>query len=230
MSIHASKVRPECRDHVLAYQNECDDVLWAYWNDGVAIRKHDRDLLSVVSELVGATELNVLKGLIRDKAKAVPPEQRQSFQLTMHNRLHTRFNVPRTELIPAGQFEQACNFIGSYVLEGEYLAKEEPRTVGRLNIHYPIEALAARRAGMLTIRDSENAWLDVVLSDLRHNHESLCENILFELQRAGYEVDGALFEMRTYRNKLRGIASFVSGLNRVIEDPQRYAVELGDVA
>lgn len=124
MSIHASKVRPELRDGVIAYQNECDDALWSYWNDGVATRKHDRDLLSVVSELVGVTELSVLKGLIRDKAKAVPAEQRQSFQLTMHSRLHTRFNVPRTEMIPASEFEAACNFIGSYVLEGEYLGRE----------------------------------------------------------------------------------------------------------
>lgn len=36
-------------------------------------------------------------------------------------KLHTRFNVPRTELIPAGQFDTACNFIAAYALEGEYI-------------------------------------------------------------------------------------------------------------
>ncbi len=36
MSISPNKVKPELRDGIIAYQNECDDVLWAYWNDGVA--------------------------------------------------------------------------------------------------------------------------------------------------------------------------------------------------
>ena len=86
-------------------------------------------MTTLMDELIGMSELNVIKGLIRDKSKAVPADQRQGFQLTMHNRLHTRFNVPRTELIPAGQFDQACNFIGSYALEGEYLPKGGSQSV-----------------------------------------------------------------------------------------------------
>ncbi|BCR40098.1 hypothetical protein KHAB170019_09210 [Acinetobacter baumannii] len=30
-SIHANKVRPELRETVIMYQQECDDVLWDYW-------------------------------------------------------------------------------------------------------------------------------------------------------------------------------------------------------
>ncbi|MFJ3372817.1 phage antirepressor N-terminal domain-containing protein [Pseudomonas sp. NPDC086251] len=33
MSIHPNKVKPELREGIIAYQNECDDALWAYWND-----------------------------------------------------------------------------------------------------------------------------------------------------------------------------------------------------
>lgn len=33
MSIHPNKVKPELRECIIAYQNECDDALWAYWND-----------------------------------------------------------------------------------------------------------------------------------------------------------------------------------------------------
>lgn len=86
-------------------------------------------MTTLMNELIGMSELNVIKGLIRDKSKAVPADQRQGFQLTMHNRLHTRFNVPRTELIPAEQFDQACNFIGGYALEGEYLPKGDGQSV-----------------------------------------------------------------------------------------------------
>lgn len=81
-------------------------------------------MATLMDELIGMSELNVIKGLIRDKSKAVPADQRQGFQLVMHNRLHTRFNVPRTELIPATQFDQACNFIGAYALEGEFIPKQ----------------------------------------------------------------------------------------------------------
>lgn len=36
MSIHPNKVRSEIRDKVIAYQSECDDVLWNYWTKGSA--------------------------------------------------------------------------------------------------------------------------------------------------------------------------------------------------
>ncbi len=92
-----------------------------------AIRKHGRyedrqaKMPTLMDELIGMSELSVIKGLIRDKSKSVPANMRQSFAMTMHGRLHTRFNVPRTELIPAEQFEAACNFIAAYALEGEYI-------------------------------------------------------------------------------------------------------------
>lgn len=199
-----------------------------------AIRKtgryEDREakMPTLMDELIGMSELSVIKGLIRDKSKAVPAAKRQSFALTMHNRLHTRFNVPRTELIPAGQFESACNFIAAYnVLEGEFIAKEPPQLQLPLNIHYPIEALAALREGMLTIRNDKQAWLDVKLEDLRDSRDNSTplESLLWDLEKAGFDIRGAWWELRTYRNKLREISSFVIGMGRVMEEPQRYAVD-----
>ncbi len=228
MSIHPNKVRPELRQGIITYQNECDDVLWSYWNDGIAVRQHDRNAMTVVNELIGMSELSVIKGLIRDKAKAVATNMRQSFALTMHNRLHTRFNVPRTELIPAGQFEAACNFIAAYsVLEGEFIAKEPAQQQLPLSIHYPVEALAALRAGMLTVRNDTQAWLDVTLDDIRDTRDGSTplESLLWDLEKAGFDIRGAWWELRTYRNKIREITSFVKGLGSVMEEPQRYAVD-----
>lgn len=37
MSISPNKVGPEIRETVVAYQDECDDVLWDYWTKGQAI-------------------------------------------------------------------------------------------------------------------------------------------------------------------------------------------------
>lgn len=33
MTIHPNKVRPELRERIVAFQNECDDVLWRYWSE-----------------------------------------------------------------------------------------------------------------------------------------------------------------------------------------------------
>lgn len=39
MSIDSSRVKPQIRNKVVQYQNECDDALWDYWNKGIAINK-----------------------------------------------------------------------------------------------------------------------------------------------------------------------------------------------
>ena len=39
MTIYPNKVKPEIRDTVIAYQNECDDALWDYWTKGQANRR-----------------------------------------------------------------------------------------------------------------------------------------------------------------------------------------------
>lgn len=105
-----------------------------------AIRKQGRyedegKMTALMGELIGMSELNVLNNLIRSKAMSASADNRRSLQVKLHNRLHARFNVPRTELIPANQFESACNFIAAYALEGEYLPKPEKLCGTVLNDH-----------------------------------------------------------------------------------------------
>jgi hypothetical protein len=42
----------------------------------------------------------------------------------MKSRLRARFNVQKTALIPADKMSEACNFVASYVIEGDYLPKQ----------------------------------------------------------------------------------------------------------
>ncbi|WKN20799.1 Bro-N domain-containing protein [Azotobacter vinelandii] len=101
-----------------------------------AIRKHGRyedasgKMGTLLDAAIGVTELTALNGVIRQKAAVVRKDRRRSFIHTMHSRLHTRFNVPRTELILAKDFEAACNFVAAYAIEGEWMPKEEARSVG----------------------------------------------------------------------------------------------------
>lgn len=178
-----------------------------------------------VSEALGAEGARTLSNVMRCRVSKLDAEHQRSATAKLASALHARFNVPRMELIPADQMDAACNFVASYAIEGEYIGKEEAKP--DLKIHYPIEALAARREGMLTIRNSEQAWLDVTMHDLRdiHGDATPLERLLWDLGEAGFDIQGAWWELRTYRNKLREFASFVTGMARVVEEPQRYAVD-----
>ncbi|WP_434706927.1 Rha family transcriptional regulator [Pseudomonas sp. D4-18] len=178
-----------------------------------------------VSDALGPEGARTLSNVMRCRVAKLDAEHQRSATAKLASALHARFDVPRMELIPASQFEAACNFVASYAIEGEYLGKEEAKP--ELKIHYPIESLAARREGMLTICNSDQAWLDVTMHDLRdiRGDATPLEKLLWELEEAGFDIQGAWWELRTYRNKLREFASFVTGMGRVVEEPQRYAVD-----
>ena len=46
-SINPNKVRPELRDRIRLYQDECDNALWNYWTKGQATRRPKAPLPSV---------------------------------------------------------------------------------------------------------------------------------------------------------------------------------------
>ena len=185
-----------------------------------------------VSEALGAEGARMLSNVMRCRVAKLGAEHQRSATAKLASALHARFDVPRMELIPGDQLDAACNFVAAYAIEGEYLGKEEPKAEQPLNIHFPVEALARRRPEMVKSRGDGHAWLDVSLQDLRDLHEEStpCEAILIELRKAGYEVEGAWWELRTYRNKMREIASFAHGLTCVIDEPHRYAIKMGDAA
>ncbi|MNF49278.1 hypothetical protein D3C84_305460 [compost metagenome] len=224
MSIHPNKVKPELRGGIIAYQNECDDALWAYWNEGMAIRTSTVSATSVLSTTIGTDGFHMLGAVVKGKVSKLPAAIQRRATAKIWSQTHAAFGVRSAADIPADQLDSARNFIAAYALEGEWLGKE-PKY--QPNLSYPIATLVARRAGMLTIRNNEQAWLDVTLHDLRdiRGDETPCEKLLGELHKAGYDIEGCRWELRTYRNKVRELASFAVGINRVIEDPHRYAIK-----
>lgn len=75
MTINANKVKPEIRDKVIQYQQECDDALYDYWTKGVAIniRLKGKDWLmifeqfhKVLTEISRQREYGIRKILYED--------------------------------------------------------------------------------------------------------------------------------------------------------------------
>ncbi|MNJ29829.1 hypothetical protein D3C77_244110 [compost metagenome] len=197
-----------------------------------AIRKHGvyEDTKGVmtpmVDDLLGKAGALRLSNVMRCRVAKMDAEHQRSATAKLASALHACFGVPRVELIPAGQFQAAANFVASYAIEGEYLGPEQAKPP--LDIHYPLDALIQRRPEMLEHRGMGQAWLDMSMGDIcsRPQDLSLCEKILCELRDAGYEIDGAWFEVRSLRNRLHQLNSFLTGLGAAMQQPTRYAVEV----
>ncbi|MEX0445243.1 phage antirepressor N-terminal domain-containing protein [Xenorhabdus sp. SGI246] len=49
-TIYPNKVKPEIRDKVIRYQDECDDVLYEYWTKGVVVNPRKRSVLEELNQ------------------------------------------------------------------------------------------------------------------------------------------------------------------------------------
>lgn len=61
-TIHANKVKASIRNKVIQYQEECDDVLYRYWTDGVVVNPRKKSVMQELNEQCGSYK--------RDKAIA----------------------------------------------------------------------------------------------------------------------------------------------------------------
>ena len=98
-----------------------------------AIRKHGRysddsgKMATLVNDVIGVSGANLIGGVISQKVSVLPVVVQRQARHRMHSVLHTRFNVPRTELIPAEKLDAACQYIAAYVLEGEWLESSQAK-------------------------------------------------------------------------------------------------------
>lgn len=109
-SIMPNKVKPEIRDKVIKYQEECDDVLYEYWTTGEVKKKHK----STVQE---RNPLKNAVNLLVSKKGIMYPEA--------YSLVHQKFNVSSIEELTADQIPDAVEYIHKFALEGEYIPKQE---------------------------------------------------------------------------------------------------------
>ncbi|KQD03317.1 phage antirepressor N-terminal domain-containing protein [Acinetobacter soli] len=108
MTISPNKVKPELRETIIMYQNECDDVLWDYWIKGKATNprtnKEDRvPLKDAVNMLVA-------------KSKAL--NYSDAYKL-----VHQRFGIKHVDELSCDMIPSAVEYV--HHLMGEYIPKAE---------------------------------------------------------------------------------------------------------
>ena len=100
MTISPNKVKPEIRDSVIMYQNECDDVLWDYWTKGQATnpRSINKTHKSEREPLTNAVNLLV--------AKTKHLNYSDAYKL-----VHQRFNVQHIDEIAFDAIPIAVEYV-----------------------------------------------------------------------------------------------------------------------
>lgn len=101
----------------------CDEVLPAIRKSGTYTDSSNK-MSTLVDDVIGVSGTSLINGVIGQKVAILPVGIQRQAKHKLHAILHTRFNVPRTELIPAGKLDVACEYLAAYVLEGEFLPKQ----------------------------------------------------------------------------------------------------------
>jgi len=145
--IEAGKVKnAEARAKVVEYQNECDDVLWQYWNDGIAI--NPRAAYSVnPGDVLTKEEADTLRQMVEGMAKKLTSDTKVQGKFIMQawSKLKTHFHVSYRE-IPRHELTEAISIVNRHTVDWE-LVDEAPKPslddVARLDHAFHIASQAA---------------------------------------------------------------------------------------
>ena len=142
---------------------------------------------------------DAIKALVKARVEELPENKRAKAAITCWSSLKSKFGCTYKEISPE-QFTDAVSLIARVVLEGELLDPEEPKVVGRLDINYPIEDWQAKNPQYFRRDDPNSPDLLVGYGDLLLSKYSPCLELLDKLHNAGYCIDGAYYEFRSYQN------------------------------
>ncbi|MCT8654844.1 hypothetical protein KZ345_05180 [Glaesserella parasuis] len=106
-SINPEKVRPDLKDRVIQYQEECFEALYNYWHFGKAERKTTTDERTGLRQAVSA--LVSKKGLLYSDAYSL---------------IHQRFNIEHIDELTPEQVGMAVEYVHKIYLEGELIIDE----------------------------------------------------------------------------------------------------------
>lgn len=121
-SVHSNKVKPELRDKVIMYQNECDDVLWDYWMKGQISKQHQLETRIKINN----RQIAELKAIVDRRCEGSVKKRTE-----MWHRHHQHFKVSSYKDLLAIHFHDAVNFLETMKLR----STEEEANIRNLVLH-----------------------------------------------------------------------------------------------
>lgn len=121
-TISPNKVRPEIRDKVIQYQEECDDVLYEYWTKGHVV--NPRKAKKALPGKITTEQQEAIKQLVMIRGQSLPKEKQAKAMITMWSSLKSHFGCSYKE-ISEEQFTEALSLAARVPLEGEFIGKSK---------------------------------------------------------------------------------------------------------
>lgn len=183
-SINPEKVKPEIRDKVVAYQEECFAVLHDYWNHGIAVNPR-----------INSKHLFLLKQIVFSRACQIAPFDQKLVRSLLWGALKQEFNLASYKDLPESRFDEAKQFLEKVVLEGEWIPK--PKSA---RYHYPAEIAKPRKNS-----NDTQAWLNVAIITSPEFIQPLVD-CMQKLEEDGNNVDGLKIIIDGVMHKLHEIS------------------------
>lgn len=207
-TISPNKVKPEIRDKVIRYQEECDDVLYEYWTTG-EVKKKPNFRQSTAKELIPLRQ--TAERLIAHGVGNIYPD--------IWKHVHAEFGVQHiNELLPE-QIPLAISYLDA--LEGEYIPKQEEITVQH-DFNFPISwwnqyKVALKARGIDGFSHKEPCFFPyrLLYGDICESPSAI-SNLLSALTEAGYDVSAARLEHRAHRHYAERSLQSLRKLNDVV--------------
>ena len=149
-TIDPGRVKSEvARARVIQYQNECDDVLWQYWNDGFAINPRAYSTRS--SDMLTQDQQTQLRSFLENAAARLPADKRGAFLQSGWGKLKRHTSVSYRQ-IPQSDHIDALSLLARHAAEWE-VVDDVPKPV-------PMSALLPEaQAKEIEVRLKRLGWL-----------------------------------------------------------------------
>ena len=212
-TISPNKVKPEIRERVIRYQEECDDVLYEYWTKGQVV--NPRKSVKTQPGKITADQQYAIKELVMSRGQALPKEKQAKAIITMWSALKSHFGVSYKN-IDACQFNEAVSLVARIPLEGELITAREALLVEEKLSAEVVEAIRRvvknnTKRYEASLKPGYREHIHSPDGVLGLTEQSLLMNLLRQMEEDGHDVSGAAAELTT-------IFCYVSGVRRCISD------------
>lgn len=150
MTISPNKVKPELRDTVIKYQEECDDVLWDYWTKGIAVNprkstpKDRESLRHAVSNLVSRAKINfsdaynmVLQRFDKNHIEEIPLDELGNAVEYVHGLILTFDKAQQHSPVDINAIQDCCGVLQYRLIEYHTKLEGEVKRLGGKMPEYP---------------------------------------------------------------------------------------------
>ena len=122
MTIYPNKVKPESREAIIRYQNECDDALWDYWTKGQATRPQvplkDLRTRKVLPGGLTAEQQDAIKALVKGRVEQLPESARAGAAITLWSAIKSKFGCTY-KAVPPDHFGEVLSLVARIPLKAE---------------------------------------------------------------------------------------------------------------